>query len=295
MATVSYALTTLAGLKSQLGSDPGDDSLLEHLIDAATEKIERETGRRFAATDRVEWINGAGQEQIMLEQYPIVRVQAVGVGRSPRLYATYSGTDIVASLIVTEGNIRLLSIATNGTNTTTDITLDATTTILDVETTIDAAADWSATTQTNGPSLHLMPGTVSLDSGDTVSIYGPDHWTSPVAVDDRSGVVMLDGSTWARRGEWYQGSVLGAIRDWDSAGFGGHRIMVQYRAGYETIPADIDQVAREFAAQMYYKIGQDPSVQSENLGSYSRTLATQTQVTDDMRATLARYSREVIA
>ena len=124
MATLSYALTTLAGLKSQLGTDPGDDTLLEHLIDAASEKIERETGRRFAATDYVEWINGSGQDRIMLDQFPIIRVQSVGVGRCPRLSISYTGSAVSASVIVTASNLRLLTIAADGTNTTTDTTLD---------------------------------------------------------------------------------------------------------------------------------------------------------------------------
>lgn len=290
------ALTTLGGLKAQIGTDPNDDTLLNHLIDATSEKIERETGRRFAATDYVEWIDGSGQERVMLDQYPIIRVQSIGVGRCPRLSIEYTGAGVTASVIVTADNLRLLSIAADGTNTETDITLDGTTTISEVETAIDAVSGWSATTQTDGPSLHLMPGSIGLKSGDTVSVYGPDDWTYPASIDTSAGEIMLDQASWlSMRGDWHQGDYLGALRDWDSAGYGGHRLMVQYRAGYETIPADIDQLAREFAAQMYYSIGKDVTVQAESLGSYSRTLATQTQVTDDMRAVLARYTREVIA
>ena len=292
------ALTTLEGLKSQIGTDPNDDTLLNHLIDAASEKIERETGRRFAATDYVQWINGAGQDRIMLDQYPIIRVQTVGVGRCPRLSISYTGAAVQAAVIITADNLRLLTIATDGTNTTTDTALNSTTTISEVETAIDAVSGWSATTQTDGPSLHLMPSTNNLKSGDTVSVYGPDHWTYPSAIDIEAGTVMLDQVAWwphHSKGEWYQGDWLGALRDWNSAGWGGYRVMVQYRAGYETIPADIDQIAREIAASMYYRVSQDPNLQSENLGGYSYTLANQIGVTDEMRAVLARYTREVIA
>lgn len=296
MALVSYALASISELAVQLGTDSSEYQTLEHLINAATERIEREAGRRFAATDYVEWIDANGQDRIVLDQYPIIRVQSVGIGRCPRLSIAYSGAGVTASVIVTEDNLRLLSIASDGTNSTEDITLNGTTTISEVEAAIDAVSGWSATTVGDGPSLHLMPGTVGLKSGDTVYVEGPDDWTYPAATHAKTGEVMLDQATWlSLRGDWHQGDFLGALRPWDSAGYGGHRIMVQYRAGYETIPADINQLAREFAAQMYYGIGQDPSIQSESLGTYSRTLASRMQVTDGMRAVLSRYTREIIA
>ena len=141
-----------------------------------------------------------------------------------------------------------------------------------------------------------MPSTINLESGDTVSVYGPDGWTYPTAIDADAGAVMLDHASWGPlRADWYQGSVLGALRDFDSAGWGGNRVMVQYRAGYETIPADIDQIARELAATMYYSIGEDASLQSESIGGYTYTLADQTNLTEAMRTALSKYTREVIA
>lgn len=297
MATVSYALTDLAGLKAQLGTDPGDDALLESLIDATTERIERETGRRFAATDHVEWLDGNGEEHLLLDNFPILRVDAVGVGMESRITVAYSGAAVYAAVIVTADNLRLHEMATNGTVTTNDVTLDAATSISEVETAIDAVSNWTATTITDGPSLHLRPGTSGVKVGDTIDLYGPCDWTYPTSIDVDAGMIQLRLATSSgARGFGYDNrEAPGAIRRWDAAPYGGQNILVAYRAGYETIPADLDQIAREFAAAMYYRIGQSDDIQSESLGSYSRTLATRTQINDDMRAVLGKYRREVLA
>lgn len=296
MAVLSYALTTLAGLKAQLGITSSDeDSLLEDLIDAATERIEREAGRRFAATDYVYWHSGDGEDRILLPQYPVIRVNAAGIRAKQALTVSYSGSAIYAQVIVNDGNLRLLSMSTSGTQTSNDITLDSSTSISEIKTAVDAVSGWSATTLSDGPSLHLRQ-TVEGALNNTVTLYKPDDYTYATTINADAGLIALvsNGSFWptgyAR--DYFGG---GAVYRTGQVPYGNQNIMIDYRAGYETIPQDIDQIARELAAQMYYGIGQDQSIQSESLGSYSRTLADRATLTESMRAVLGKYTRELMA
>ncbi len=79
MAIESYALTTLARVKTNLPNLSGSDidTLLENLIDAATDFIESLCERRFKETDYSEELydgyndSGAGKNTIRLNQFPI--------------------------------------------------------------------------------------------------------------------------------------------------------------------------------------------------------------------------------
>lgn len=70
---LAYALTTLENVKESLSiTASDDDDLLKRLINAATELIESETGRRFKKTDHEgELHDGEGQD-LALTNYPIL-------------------------------------------------------------------------------------------------------------------------------------------------------------------------------------------------------------------------------
>lgn len=72
MALLSYALVGLNDAKSFLDYT-GSDSDMELLINAVTEYIEGRTGRRFVSTTYTqEEFDGSGNEQVCMNQYPIV-------------------------------------------------------------------------------------------------------------------------------------------------------------------------------------------------------------------------------
>lgn len=67
----SYALTTVARLQAFSGI-VGNDDVLEVIIDAVTDFVEKECNRRFKETAYVgEKLDGEGTKQILLSQYPI--------------------------------------------------------------------------------------------------------------------------------------------------------------------------------------------------------------------------------
>ena len=291
MALLSYALTTLAGLKSQLGITGTDqDDWLTDLINATTERIERETGLRFAATDYVYWHSGRGERDIVLPQYPIIRLNAAACGVRNGISVAYSGSAIFAQVAVSTTGIRLSTTATDGTVTATDIAWSSYPTLSTVVAAIDAVSGWTASLSGNdGLAKHARPGTTDTKR-QTATLEVADDYTHATLFDAEAGLVALGDGAYAF--DVYGG---GGYASGPAVAYGRQNIMVDYRAGYETIPADLDQIAREFAAGMYYGASTNSNLQSESLGSYSYSLADKTTITDGMRAVLARYTREAIA
>lgn len=75
MATVAHALTTLTRVKAKLGiTNTSFDSVLESLIDAATDYIEGECNRRFLETthaNEVHALDSDGGKFVMLDHAPV--------------------------------------------------------------------------------------------------------------------------------------------------------------------------------------------------------------------------------
>lgn len=89
-------LVSLAELKSLLSLSTGstsDDTLLQSLIDAASNFVETQTGRSFAAKLYTESYNGDGYQHIRLQQPKVLSIVSVvdnGVEINPRTSVTAS-------------------------------------------------------------------------------------------------------------------------------------------------------------------------------------------------------------
>ncbi len=73
MALLNYALTTVARAKSFLDITTSDeDTLIERLVNSATDFIEKYCGRRFKKTEYSnELYDGSGSTKLLLKQYPV--------------------------------------------------------------------------------------------------------------------------------------------------------------------------------------------------------------------------------
>jgi len=71
MALVPFALTTKARVKTFLGiTDASLDTLIDQLINRATDWFEARTNRRFLETDIVELHDG-GEKEVFMRQFPV--------------------------------------------------------------------------------------------------------------------------------------------------------------------------------------------------------------------------------
>lgn len=75
------ALTTLERMKLMLGlsdiKDEKTDMIVEMLINKASSWIERQTGRHLGKQSYLQWYDADGQQELVTEEYPIIKVEYV--------------------------------------------------------------------------------------------------------------------------------------------------------------------------------------------------------------------------
>ncbi|MGB1226181.1 MAG: hypothetical protein ACPHCN_18845 [Mycobacterium sp.] len=299
------AKTTLAAVKRQANisaSNPTYDAKLTDYINAASAKITSLLGgREVCAKDYVHWLDGHGSDELMLPQWPIQRVNMLATGSARALTLQYTGSDVRASAQVGETGLRLASWGIGGTTNTlipwTSATAGTTLheTIGEVVTQVnDNVTDWTATLVTDGPAAWLRPAggrdaktaALTLDAADCIDHdYEVKHATGLIQFRGRG-----HGPNRPAAGMGIGGTFLAG-----ETPMGGLRVLADYRAGFEAVPADIEQVARAMAVAMYDQSYRDGSIKSESLGGYSYTLADQVTMDAGWQSVLDTYGREVLA
>ena len=77
------ALTTLERVKEELEiTDSSMDSVLQRLINAASDAIERYTGRKFARVTLTEHVPGYGSDKLTLSHTPLVEIDEIRFGEA---------------------------------------------------------------------------------------------------------------------------------------------------------------------------------------------------------------------
>jgi hypothetical protein len=291
-ATLSdYALTTLDDAKRHMRITAStDDTLLVQLINSVSAEIERVCGTQFKARDRRLWLNLTNQRRLLLPNPPIQHVTRLAYGTANAISVTYSGSAITAQASVYRdpedpdaGGIRLQTISTAGTATTTSLTFTLYPSLTAMKTAIDAVSGWSATVQVNRPSAELhVTGGESAKSRTVTFTYADQDYCDVYRLDNQLGHVEFATGSFGQ-GWWPADGYFG--RRPMPSGF--QEMFVQYRAGYETIPADVALVCREMVKEMWYAGKQNTGVKSSTLGPYSVTFNDAQE--DRVRARLAKY------
>ena len=263
MATASTDLVSLANAKSYLGiTGTDDDVLLNALIDRVSQAIETQTGRIFGyETITKELLNGNGATRLRLRYFPARSIYRLSIGRVKALDVTnVAATSAALHAYVHVSVAGALSlILAGGANEGTDtLTLSDYATIDDVATAINAIGKgWSASAddaaagypaddliQTRGR-LYALDETVNLDApAEPETDYRLD--------DDACGIIYY------------------------SAGFtvGLRNIVVDYLAGYQSVPDDIAHAACLWVASLYNraKAGAD-GFRSEDIPQLAQSFA----------------------
>lgn len=286
-ATAPTDLTTLTSLKLFLGiSGSTDDTLLGELIDAVSGRIETLANRTFAATDYHEWYSIGSQPMLVLRQWPLIEVDRIATGTGNALAVAYSGSAIRATVSVSDTAVRLVSYSTAGAKTENSLTFATNGSASALKTAIDAVSGWTATVLNNVPSkdLHRVGGQDA--KAETVTLTYADDDDCEYQVDYQRGIVTIDRHFVVPSAVYGRGFHDGP----QHFPRGSRNVLVEYRAGFETIPAEIQQIANELAAQAYRAAKRDSTLSSESLGDYSYTLADQTVVTQHMMQRISMYS-----
>ncbi len=105
MALSAHALTTVGTVKSFIGipaSDLTKDSLLESLVNAVSERIEKYCSRHFEKATYTEYHRGHERQRLLLNQYPIVSVTSVELNGSVLASTEYEIEDADAGILFRE-------------------------------------------------------------------------------------------------------------------------------------------------------------------------------------------------
>jgi hypothetical protein len=267
MAVSSYALTSLANLKEYLGiTGTADDAILEKCIDRASVRMETYCNRLLKARDHAEWRSGSGVSEIRLYQYPCSQVIGVWTGAYAALVIGQGdATDIRASISINQETGSPAAVLTRttsaGVTTTTTLAFATYPTTAALATAIGSTAGFTCTLGKNIRTAQLRPraagdvvlATVTLFAADTPSEYTYDPDTATLAIDQ---------SWWAY---WplERGIMPDAVKS----------VCIEYRAGYETIPDDMEQCCLEVTSMLFRDRKRDKSLITERLGDYSYSRA----------------------
>ena len=274
MAVGQYALTTLAGLKAHLGITVSTyDTILEQYIDHASAKIERWIGRQIKLRNYSEWYGGNDVRSVRVKQYPINNVVGVYTGLAAGMTITSTVSSDVRLTVsintdplgtVANGVLAPCAVLTRTTTagtTTTDTLLFSTyPTTTSLVAAINAITGFSATVTTAMRCAQLHPRAGGDVKQSAVVLTGVDV-SSEFVYDSYLGIVTIrqDAFPMASHNARYPSALQSTL--------------IEYSAGYTTVPDDIHQACLVIAGTMYLSRKSDTSLQSESLGDYSYSMA----------------------
>ena len=267
MAVDTYALTSLANLKSYLGiTSSSDDTILEKSIDRASDIAERYMGRKILSRAYVEWRDTYGQERIRLFQYPASIIRFVGIGYNAAItVGATNPLDPAVSVTVSDSAIILYRQVAAGTETTTTLTFATYPTTALMATAINATTGFSGSVVLDLPSRYIRRMSGRTLRNATVNLEAPDQAMEDYLADLDSGVVY--------------GRQLTGYRS----------VLIDYTAGYATTPDDIEQAVLMIAASLFQGRKRDPNIASESLGGYSYSLRAPGQSQEEARSLLDAF------
>jgi hypothetical protein len=269
LAIDPYSLTTLANLKSYLGiSVSTDDTILERCIDRASAAIESYTARQFLSRRYYEIRDCYGANRLALKQYPVSLMRFVGAGWTNVMsIVSTNSTDSFASVSVDSDHVHLYRVSSTGAASSTSITFASHDVTSELAAQISATTGFSATALINVPTVYLRKLAGRDLRTATAYLEAPTQSLGNYQVDLDNGVIYGPG--------------IQAYRS----------ILIDYTAGYDTIPYDIEQACLMLSARFYRSGKRDPTLQSESLGGYSYSVRSTGDFDDDLKAMIAGWRR----
>ena len=285
MAVGTHALTTLANLKTYLDvTGTTDDVILEQCIDRATAIIESHCDRKFKSRTFFEFLMPEGDRTVKTEQFPIISIDTIAFGSQTSLSISSdtASTDVVATVGFDGSTLRLYKVASNGTETTDTLAASSFATTSAIVTQINSSVSgWSATLTKNAytRSLYRFGGRGVIDAD--AQLEFPRDNVSEYRVDFETGQIHITADRFP------------GIREDDARANrfpdGFFPVFVQYTAGFETVPDDLEQVVLEIAGDIFRERLQDRTLQQESLGDYNYTQAAIADLLAERVAKLDHY------
>ena len=263
-----YALTTLEKTKRYMRiDDPANDILLIELINQVSDRIERLCHRKFKTRTYRARHRVVDRRRIVLRHYPVLMVNRIAWGRTNALSVAYvsDASPIRATVQANDGHVRLTTVDNAGATTTMDLDAETYPTTESLATAIDLVSGWSASAAVNVPSVELSHASAVDALNCTAWLAWPDQSIEPSRVQFDTGVIELSNAP--------------STAD----------VFVEYQAGYETLPDDVELVAHELVAEAFNLGKRDTTTTKEWLGDYSFALADAVTIREAQFARLRPY------
>ena len=252
--------------------------MLELMIEGVTDEIENWldrgiVSRTYSEVYHFDPANGALRE-FSLHEPDVTAITRLALGSIAAMRVQYTGSDERAWIEVTDTGLTASSRTGSTTTTVASTTFSGNVSVSNLVTTIAAASGWSASTVTEGPSAFLVREGVrnAKDREITLAIW--EDYDGDYIPDYEAGIIALSGRGWPY-----------SITNPTSA----RRILVDYTAGFSSVPDDVDRAVLKAVATEWESAGRDETLQTESLEDYSYSL--KSDLDPPWQKTLARYRR----
>lgn len=269
MAIDTNNLTTLAVLKTWLGvTDTADDMVLQWSIQQASRIVQTHCARNFTQQRYYEIRDTYGAMRLALEQSPVTVVRFVGVGwDSVVSINSTNSTDAFASVAVDADQVHLTRVSSTGTETASQVSFGSHDVSSEVVNHINTISGFSAGLILNVPSRYIRRLAGRDVRNSTAYLEAPTEGLDDYQIDLDRGMIY--------------GKTLDRYRS----------VLVDYTAGYATIPSDVELATLTIAARSYRARTRDRSIASESLGGYSYLTRSLVEIEDEEKRMLAPYRR----
>jgi len=245
-------LTTVERFKLYKGITAStDDTLIGQLITRSTNAIQVFCNRDFVVKSYRDFEDGDGQSEIILNQFPVISVEMLGVGRQDafQIRNTTAGA-YFAQVSITESDMTLQvkGGANNGSETLTLANYDTLSDLFVAILALDKGWSILENTVLNFWSpIELLPTGKGLSClTNYASPHIPEEPQEEYATDVKAGLLKYFG----RFNHGFQ------------------NIVIRYSAGYAEIPADLEQICIDLTCTYYDKRNLDSSLKREKIGDY---------------------------
>ena len=274
-------LTTLEHLKSHLDAPEGDDALLEALIARVSAAVQQALGREVVeAAYRAERHDGTGSRRLRLRHWPVQEVLrlSIGVISALRVWNDSAESGALAAFAASTDEALRLRLVGGPHAGLDEVALAPHDSVDDLAGAVAALGKgWHAApcgqAPEQTPAADLLPTGAGLHALDaSAAFHAPRAPLGDAVLEDPAAGVLHRAAGFPR---------------------GNGNVVVDYIAGYETVPGDIEHACLLWAAAAYnrLKAGGD-GLRSEGLGDLSQ--AFQQDVPAEVRRILDAR-REVLA
>jgi len=288
ITTLYHYLNYINDTEDDPNSDISFTDQLRFIIDQSNSLISQKCNRVFGSATYQEWVEGGGENYLILRNYPITRVFHCASNSVDLM--TVEGTGFQTATITSNSSALILtSQNTAGSTTETDLLYVDNANVSSMVTAIDLISGWDAEVL-SGEDDALTSLIRPLDSGwaldEKVYLAGPYQGISVRVSDDSDSIIeRLDGCSFNR---------FTFIRY-----IGGYTLPVCDDVGGTlttagNVPEALTLIANKIVKDTLQIIDEDVNMSSEKLGDYGYTRSKVVDAVDRHWSSLSAYARKIV-